>query len=196
MAYSQVAAEGLIMTTFEYLAVAYSLLFSVTALRLVGALPYVFQRERVYGVHAAVVVLLIFGTVFNFWTFLGYRDIEWTFSKFLGLLAIPATLYFMASMIVPDDPHIIESWKEHYYHRRVHYYSGQVGWMVIAIINTTLILELPLTHPIRGITLGVLICGVCALSSKHEIVHKAVVGFQFIFIIIVVLFDQLIWMAY
>ena len=47
------------MTTFEYLAVAYSLLFSITALRLVGALPYVFRRERVYGVHAAVVVLLI-----------------------------------------------------------------------------------------------------------------------------------------
>ena len=183
MAYSEVAAEGPIMTTFEYLAVAYSLLFSVTALRLVGALPYVFQRERVYGVHAAVVVLLIFGTVFNFWTF-------------LGLLAIPATLYFMASMIVPDDPHIIESWKEHYYHRRVHYYSGQVGWMVISIINTTLILELPLTHPIRGITLGVLICGVCALSSKHEIVHKAVVGCSLIFIIIVVLFNRLVWMTY
>ena len=196
MAYSQAAAEGPIMTTFEYLAVAYSLLFSVTALRLVGALPYVFRRERVYWVHAAVVVLLIFATVFNFWTFLAYQNIEWTFSKFLGLLAIPATLYFMASMIVPDDPHIIESWKEHYYHRRVHYYSGQVGWMVFAIINTTFILDLPITHPMRGLQVGLLVMGLCALSSKREIVHKAVVGFTFIFLIIAVLFHRLVWMTY
>ena len=184
------------MTTFEYLAVAYSLLFSITALRLVGALPYVFRRERVYGVHAAVVVLLIFGIVFNFWTFLGYQNIEWTFAKFLSLLAIPATLYFMASMIVPDDPHLIESWKEHYYHRRVHYYSGHVGWMVIAIINTTFILDLPLMHPMRGVQVAMLVMGLCALSSKREIVHKAVVGCSFVFLIIFVLFDRSVWMPY
>jgi len=184
------------MTTFEYLAVAYSLLFSVTALRLVGGLPYVFRRDSMYGVHATVVVALIFGTVFNFWTFLGYRDTEWTFIKFLGLLATPATLYFMASMLVPDHPELVESWKKHYYHRRVQYFSGHIVWMVIAIINTTFILDLPLTHPMRGVQVTLLVVGLCALSSEREIVHKAMVGCVFILIIIFVLFDRLIWMTY
>ena len=184
------------MTTFEYLAVAYSLLFSITALRLVGALPYVFRRDRVYGVHAAIVVLLIFAITFNFWTFLGYQNIEWTFIKFLGLLAIPATLYFMASMLVPDHPELVESWKEHYYHRRVQYFSGHIGWMVIAIINTTFILDLPLTHPMRGLQVAFLIIGLCSLGSKREIVHRAMVGCVFILFIIIVLYDRLVWMSY
>ena len=185
------------MATFEYLATAYSLLFSVTALRLIGALPYVLRRDRMYGLHATVLVLLIFGIVFNFWTFLGYQNIEWTFIKFLGLLAIPATLYFMASMLVPDHPELVESWKEHYYHRRVQYFSGHIGWMVIASINTTFILDLPLTHPLRGIVLGNLIGGVCCLSSKREIVQKAGVGISVILILIVVFFpERLVWMTY
>ena len=181
------------MTTFEYLAIAYSMLFSVTALRLVGSLPHVFRRERRYGVHAATVVLLIFGTVLNFWTFLGYRGIEWTFARFLGLLAVPGTLYFMASMLVPDDPNLIESWKEHYYHRRVHYYSGMIGWSVIANVNTTFILGLPLTHPIRGVLLGLLAMGVCGLSSERTIVHKIIVGIAAVLLLAFALFNRLIW---
>ena len=181
------------MTTFEYLAVAYSLLFSATALRLVGSLSFVFHRERRYGIHATVVILLLFGTVINFWTFLGYRDIEWNLARFFSLLAIPATLYFMASMLVPDNPDLIVSWKEHYYHRRVQYFAGQVVWMLVAIINTTFILGLPIAHPIRGVQLVMLITGVCCLSSEREIVHKTVIGFMIILIPVFVLFDQLIW---
>ena len=168
------------MTTFEYLAIAYSLLFSATALRLIGGLPHIFRREARYNVHAALVVLILFGTVQNFWVVLSYQNIEWTFPRFIRLLAVPGTLYFIASTLVPDDPNIIESWKKYYFEKRVQLYSGIMGWMLLAFVNTTFTLGMPLAHPARGVQLGLFAVGVCGLSSARPLVHQILIGCIFL----------------
>ena len=168
------------MTTFEYLAIAYSLLFSAIALRLVGGLSHVFHRERRYGVHAAFVVMVLFATVQNFWVLLSYQDVEWTFVRFIGLLAVPGTLYFIASILVPDNPSSIESWREYYFEKRIGFYSGIIGWMLMAFVNTTFTLGMPLASPARLVQLGVLVVGVCGLSSAHPLVHQALAGLMFV----------------
>jgi hypothetical protein len=122
------------------------------------------------------VVLILLGTVQNFWVFLGYQHIEWTFARFIGLLAVPGTLYFIASMLIPDNPSIIESWKKHYFERRVQLFSGIIGWMLLALVNTTFTLGMPLTDPARGVQLGLFAVGVCGLSSARPLVHQILVG--------------------
>lgn len=168
------------MTTFEYLAIAYSLIFSATALRLVGGLPHAFRTGRRYSVHAAFVILVLFGTVQNFWAFLGYQVVEWTFARFIGMLAIPGMLYFVASMLIPDDPSLIECWKNHYFQRRAQLFSGITGWGVLTLLNTTFILGMPLAHPARVVQLGLLSVGVCGLSSARPMVHKILIGVMLI----------------
>ena len=64
---------------------------------------------------------------------------------------------------------------------------------MIAIVNTTFILGQPLTHPIRGVQLGMLVMGVCGLSSERTIVHKIIVGIAVILVMTFVLFNRLVW---
>jgi hypothetical protein len=171
------ADEDLDLTTFEYLAIAYTLLFSTTALRLVGGLPHAFRRGRVYWVHSAFVVVLLCATVQNFWTFLVYRDLEWTFVRFLGMLAIPGNLYFIASMLIPDEASVVESWKKHYFQRRVQAFSGILAWGLLSFWATTFLAGMPFTHPVRGVQAGLLMMGICGLSSARPIVHELLAGF-------------------
>lgn len=168
------------MTTFEYLAIAYSLIFSATALRLVGGLPYAFSKGRHYSVHAGWLVLTLFGVVLNFWAFLGYREIEWTFARFIGMLAIPGVLYFIASMLIPDDTALIECWESHYFQRRVQLFSGITGWGVLTFVNTTFIMGMPLMHPARAVQLGLVTVGIFGLSSARSGIHKTLLGIMLI----------------
>ena len=164
------------MTTFEYLAIAYSLIFSATALRLVGGLSHTFRKGHRYTVHAGFVVLILFGTVLNFWSFLSYRGVDWTFARFIAMLAIPGTLYFVASTLIPDDPSLIERWKDHYFQRRIQLFSGIAGWGALTLANTTFILDHPFDHPARSVQLGLLFVGICGLGSARPVVHKVLVG--------------------
>lgn len=163
------------MDTFEFLSIAYALVFSATALRLIGGLPYVFGGERAYWIHTAFVVLILFGTVLNFWGFLAYRGTDWDLARFVLLLLIPGVLYFVACSIIPDDPSSIESWQSLYYAKRTHFFSGLVAWGLIAALNTTVLLEMPALHPTRALQLGLLVLGVSGLSSARHSVHRAIV---------------------
>jgi hypothetical protein len=171
------------VTDFEYLAIAYSLLFSASALRLIGGLPHVFSRERRYGVHAAAVVIILSATVQNFWVLLSYRNVEWTFLRFIGLLAVPGTVYFIASTIIPDDPGLIESWEKHYFEKRIQLFSGFAVWGVLSILVTTFVLGLPLAAPARGVQLGMIVMGVCGIISARPMVHKFIIGLAVILLL-------------
>lgn len=156
------------------------MVFSSIALRLIGGLPHAFHYERRYWVHAAVVVILLQATVQNFWGFLGYRDAEWTLARFAGALAIPGAFYFIASATIPDEPARIESWKEHYFDRRVRLYSGIIFWMCLTAINDAVLLDMPLKHPARAIQLAVVAVGLSGLASARPIVHQILVGLMLI----------------
>ncbi len=64
------------MTLFEYLAIAFSLVYSFSAMRFVAGLPYATQPGRRYWVHLTFVCLLLIGTAMAFWAFWGFRDAE------------------------------------------------------------------------------------------------------------------------
>ncbi len=112
------------MTLFEYLAIAFSLVFSFTAIRLVGGLPFAFDGTRRYWIHLVVIGLQLGCVAGGFWGFWSYRDVVWSFPKFLLALSGPGVFYFLATTLVPESPSQVASWRDYYYSVRVPYFVG------------------------------------------------------------------------
>jgi hypothetical protein len=139
-------------------------------------MPYLFHQGSRYWVHAANVVVILAAIVQTFWTFLSYQNVEWTYARFVAMLTIPGILYFIASMLVPDDPKLMASWQKHYYDRRIQYFSAITCWGVLTLINTTFVLGMAFNHPARGVQLTMVGMGLCGLISDRPVVHKLLVG--------------------
>lgn len=163
------------MILFEYLAIAYGLLFSVAALRILGGLPYAVEKRRRYWVHLAMTLVLLLAVIGAFWTLWSLRDIRWTFSRFLLVLLIPGILYYLAALAIPENPEHVESWRDHYYTVHGRFFTGFAIWGVVAAVNASVNLGLPLTHPSRGVHTTALIFGIIGAASSNPRVHAGIV---------------------
>ena len=137
------------MTLFEYLAIAFSLVCSFTALRLLAGLPHAAQPGRRYWVHFSFACAQLLVTVVVFWIFWSYRDTTWTFPRFLLVLSSPALIYFNTCTLIPENPPSVESWNTYYYSVRRRFFIGQVVWVLVVAVGTTVMLQLPWAHPAR-----------------------------------------------
>ncbi len=113
------------MTLFEYVAAGYVLILSFAVLRAVSGVPYAVRPGRRYWVHVLYLSLALATCLVGFWAFWFYREVEWTFFRFIGALAVPVLLYGYVSLLVPADPSIDSSWRDHFFgvrHPLVHYW--------------------------------------------------------------------------
>lgn len=159
------------MTLFEYLAIAYSLVLSFAAIRLVGGLPHAIDSGRRYWVHLAYVCGGILAALGLFWAHWSTRDVDWTFPGFLLNLAGPGIVYFLSCTIVPDEPSTVRSWRDYFFSVRLKYFGGLCVWAVIMVVNTTIFLKAPLVHPSRAMAAGFLVLGVAGLASDSPRYH-------------------------
>lgn len=143
------------MTLFEYLAIAFSLIFSFSAMRLVGGIPHAVQRGRRYWVHLCFVLWQLLITVFIFWAFWSFRDVSWTFPRFALVLLSPALIYFNACALIPENPESVESWRDYFYAVRQRYFVG-VGCWLLAVTTISTVVGMPLIHPARGAQVALL----------------------------------------
>ena len=88
------------MTLFEYLAIAFSLILSFAALRLIGGLPYAADPNRRYWVHLVFVCNHLAVVALVFWNLWSFRNATWTLPKFLIVLIIPGLIYFLACALI------------------------------------------------------------------------------------------------
>jgi hypothetical protein len=165
------------MTLFEYLAIAFSLVFSFAGMRLVGGLPHAVQQGRRYWVHLSFVCFQLLATVMIFWLFWSFRTVEWNFPTFLLVLASPVLLYFNACTLVPESPSAVESWRDYYYSVRTRYFFGASCWVVAVAIISTVVLGLPFLHPARVVQASMVAAGVTGFLSSNERVHGGLVLF-------------------
>ncbi len=159
------------MTLHEYLAIAYSLVFSLAAVRLVSGLPYAIDRDSRYPVHLAYVVAALFAIAADFWAQWEARDTVWTFPRFLLQLTGPGALYFLACTLVPDNPAAVASWERHFFSARKKCFGTLCAWALILTVNATVFTGLPWVHPFRGLHLGILALGVAGLSTDRPRAH-------------------------
>jgi hypothetical protein len=159
------------MTLFEYLAIAFSLVLSSAAMRLVSGLPYAFDQNRRYWVHFCFLVLGLFTVVLTFWAYWSYRDATWDLLKFLLALIHLGLAYFLAITIVPENPGDVVAWREHYYSVRTRYFSAAIFFAITSTLNPTLFLEMPLNHPARLVHACMLLVGIIGTSTADSRIH-------------------------
>lgn len=172
------------MTLFEYLAIAFSLLFSFTAMRLIHGLPDTLDPKRRYPVHAFLMLIHLFGTAAVFWAFWSYRDATWTFGRFVLAMASPGLIYLCACTLIPDDPAAVQSWRTYYYSVRRKYFLVFTLWVLVVAAATTVLIQMPLVHPARGIQAGLLSAGIVGAVSSNARVHRGIVAFLVALIVV------------
>jgi hypothetical protein len=161
------------MTLFEYLAIAFSLVLSSAAMRLVAGLPHAFDRNRQYWVHSCFLILGLFTVALAFWAYWSYRGATWDLLRFLVALTHLGTVYFLATTIVPENPGGVVAWREYYYSVRIRYFSAVIFLGLTTSINPTLLLAMPLSHPARLAHLFVLVSGIVGASTANSRIHGA-----------------------
>ena len=91
------------MILFEYLAIAYGLLLSLSAVRLLNGLSHVLHSARRYWTHAIWACLLLVSALLLFWQHWSTINVQWTFLTFVMNLAGPGMIYFLACTLIPDE---------------------------------------------------------------------------------------------
>ena len=165
------------MTLFEYLAIAFSLVFSFCGARLVSGLPHAVQPGRRYWVHLCFVVWQLFVTVFIFWVFWSFREVKWNFPTFAIVLASPGLVYFNACTLVPENSSSVESWRDYFYGVRRRYFIGVCCWGLALVAISTVALGMPLLHPGRGIQAATLAVGIIGATSDSHRVQAGIAVF-------------------
>ena len=172
------------MTLHEYLAIAYSLVFSLAAVRLVSGLPYAIDRDSRYIVHLAYVVAALFAIAADFWAQWEARDAVWTFPRFLLQLTGPGALYFLACTLIPDNPSSVSSWQDQFFASRTKIFGTLCAWALILTVNATVFTDLPLVHPFRALHLGILVVGLAGLATDRPRAHLMVLIFGVVGLVI------------
>jgi hypothetical protein len=163
------------MTLFAYVAIAFSLVFSFSAMRLLSGLPYAIRPSSRYWVHLSFVLIHLLGTSLSFWIFWALRDADWTLPKFLLALASPGAVFFISCSLVPENPSAVMSWRDHYFAARRSFFLGLIPWALVSVGVATFVAGLPWLHPGRfGQTL-LLLVGAVGVSSASPRVHAALV---------------------
>ncbi len=174
------------MTLFEYLAIAFSLVLSFAAMRVLAGVSFAIRRGRRYWVHVTFVGLQLSTTVLGFWVFWSFRGADWNLLGFLLALSGPGIIFFNACTLIPEDASSVESWRDYYYSVRRRYFLGLVCLGLVQSGMVTILLDTPWLHPIRAGHLATLLVGTTGASSASQWVHGGLaMGFLILHVIAV-----------
>ena len=172
------------MDLFSYLIIGFSLFYTAAVMRLIGGLASATRKESRYSVHVLFIIFTILAIAFSFWTYWSFKEVDWTFPKFLTALLDPGIFYFIATVLIPENSDKIKSWRTYYYNNKDKFFSAAILWVVYISFNGTILLGLPLNHPGRiGGLLGLIAAIIGLRSSKHK-VHLIVALFFLLQILI------------
>ena len=175
------------MTLFEYIAIAFSMMLSITVLRALSVVPYAVQAGKRYWVYLIWLFTTLMGVILLFWTYWWYRDLEWNIVSFLLVLASPAVLYVYVSILVPENAADVTSWREYFYSVRVRFFLTGLTWVIVTFA-AGFVFPIPSTEVFFGIAL-VLMNVIGAVSSKP--------GVQAVLVLIPpVMFPIFTWLLY
>ena len=162
---------------FEYLAIAFSLILSMSAARLLSGLPYAIRAERRYWPHVVLAVVHLVSIAIQFWNFWSFREVNFTPLTFLLALSSPGMMFFISCSLVPENPSVVSSWRSHYYSARQPVFLGLTLWAVILTVGATCVLGLPWAHPARLGHAVLVLCGLLGASFSARRVHAGIAAF-------------------
>jgi hypothetical protein len=132
------------MSTFEYLAIAFSLILSFAGMRIVEGLAAAAE------VHLSFTSLHLVAILGLFWAFLAFRDVTWTFPSFVLVLLGPSLYYFVACTLMPRNPAEVVSWRDHFFSIRRRFWLALLFYALSVQAVATLLLDWSWTDPSRA----------------------------------------------
>jgi len=168
------------MTLFEYLAVSFSIVLSLAAVRILGSISDVFARGRVYWIHAAWVTHQLLFLAYVWWNVWSYQAASWNFLTFLSVLGGVALVYYQVAALIPDQPAAVSSWREHFQGVRTQYFGAVIAWIIVVLFNTSYLLSVPAFHLSRLPHVVILLICVVGVSTNRHKVHGFLVFATFI----------------
>ena len=110
---------NLLLSQFEYISIAVSLVLAFGLTRLLSGLPHVIQGERRYWVHGFWCLQAVVNYAMFWWLFWNWRHVEdWTLGAFLLTLPYPALCYVGATILIPSDASRGTEWRAYYFDAR------------------------------------------------------------------------------
>ena len=173
------------MVVFEYIAIAFSLVYSFTVMRLVSGLPYATRPGRIYWVHLVFLLTFLLWVVNAFWAFWSYHEVEWTYLRYIIALSSPAAMYYMAVVLVPSEPAEVTSWRDYYFSVRRRAFIGFGVLALVAELSTTVLGGIPAIHPARLAGLGNLVAAIVGFSFEDARVHGGLAVLAFLAVVAV-----------
>lgn len=159
------------MTLFEYIAIAFSLIYSIALVRLLGGLPDAIRPGRIYWVHLVFVVTALLYAINAFWAFWSYSSVTWAYPSYIAALLTPTIQYFLAAILVPGEPDEVSSWRDYYFSIRRRLFAGLCVLGLAGLVSNTVLVSMPLQHPARFGQVGTLAIGVAGLLTSDPRVH-------------------------
>ena len=163
------------MTLFEYIAIAFSMVASFTVLRALSGVPHAIQRERRYWVHLTWLGSTLATVLLMFWGFWWARDVEWNIITFAWALLLPGVLYVFVSLLVPQDPSTVTSWKQHFYTVRHRLFVTAIAWDITGAFTGPILTGGEIYLPVAFVFAGALAIHSVGAISRKPTVHAIIV---------------------
>ena len=162
------------MSMFEFVLTGFTLVLALVITRILAGLRWIFASGRFYWVHSIHVVSLLILTSLVWWVLWYQRDNAWDYLSFAyNLLIGPGIMYFLAVLLVPDQPRRISNWRTYFYSVRKLLYASLILMVIAACIGAITFNHLPLFHPVQllfVVAFGLAVTGWLTTSSR---VHSA-----------------------
>ena len=161
------------MTLFEYISVAFSIVLSLSAVRLLGGLSVSLLPERRYWPHAAWIVFALLNSAILWWNIWSFRDLEWNVIFFFFVLSLPALIYLQAAALVPENPESVQSWRDYFFAARTRFFVALASFFVAAVAVSWFLLDLPLLHPLRAVQASAFVLALSGAVSTNKRLHES-----------------------
>ena len=174
------------MDFFNFIIIALSFVYTAAVLRLLGGISSATNKQSRYIVHLIFIVVVLTSIVISYWGAWALIDIDWKLYKFILALMDGALYYFIATVLVPENPNEIESWKTYYYKNKNKLFYAMLIFVVYVQIHSLVLIDQELLHPARLGNLIALIPVYLGLRSKNHKVHLGISLYYIIFVILMV----------
>jgi hypothetical protein len=160
------------MTIFEYLMVIVSIILGLGITQLLRG----FSKVARSGSRSAVVILFgIYVFVFHiqaWWALWDLRVFEhWNLGYFAFLVSIPCLLFACSELLFPMATTSETDWKAHYQSVRVWFLGALATLSTIAMLETWVFLDVPLTHSYRLVQVGITLLVVAGMFVRDQRIH-------------------------
>jgi len=172
------------VTIFEYLMVLVSIILGLGITQTLRGLSKIARSDAPYLALTLWAALLVYLYVQVWWALWDLHAVEsWNQGFFTFVVLIPCSMFAATELLMPMGTTADTDWRAHYLKVRRWFYALMIVFMILATIETRLLLGVPLMHPYRVMQVSMLALLVVGFTSANQRIQPWIPGLA-IFIII------------